>query len=336
MDFTTTKIDSAERAMAFFQAMGCRAFHMSREYPERYDEYKQLAIPRATEREWTYDSMNKMFNELRASNTKRSDLWSLHSSMETLAQDLKTEDALQQVYEATEAIVDRLPNRSKLLVAETINGRGAFEFRTGLIFLAQGLNRQDLVERFLEISLGLIAAAKNAGIEPERCDQALETHREIRKILVHPERSPAIDLDELLSNESPGGPDGGFVGLLRKLVLIAVAAGAVGSVGFTLRASLRNLSWLLLPLLTIWVLSPFVALLWANIDSKHWPVPTRAALYCTTLILTLSSLTIYREVAFGPSTSTPVSVFFFVPLGSWLLMALFVPIAVSISSKWSQ
>ena len=144
---------------------------MSRDYPDRYREYKQLAISRETERVWTFDALKKLSTELRDTATKKGDLWRLHSRMEDLARSLKTEDALQQIYEATECILDRLPGRSKLLVAETIHGRGAIEFRRGLIFLARELNKEDLVQRFLEISTTLITSTKSAGIEVERCDR---------------------------------------------------------------------------------------------------------------------------------------------------------------------
>ena len=64
----------------------------------------------------------------------------------------------------------------------------------------------------------------------------------------------------MTSPASPGKPQGGFLGLLHAAALIALPAGAVGSVGLLLRAGQRNNSRLLLVLFTIWVLSPFLAL----------------------------------------------------------------------------
>ena len=64
-----------------------------------------------------------------------------------------------------------------------------------------------------------------------------------------------------------GRTEGGLL-RLRTAALIAVLAGAVGSVGLLLRATNRNPSQLLVVLLAIWVVSPFVALLWASIVSK--------------------------------------------------------------------
>ena len=53
----------------------------------------------------------------------------------------------------------------------------------------------------------------------------------------------------------------------RKRLILAVVAGAVGSVGLMLRAG-RSTPRLLLVLFVIWVLSPFVALAWANMVSS--------------------------------------------------------------------
>ena len=140
---------------------------------------------------------------------------------------------------------------------------------------------------------------------------------------------------EIPSNASRGSPDGGFLGLLRAVALIAVVTGAVGSVGLMLRAG-RNTPRLLLVLFVIWVLSPFVALAWANMVSRLWSVLTRATLYCVTLVITLGSLAIYGDVVLPPAGSPRAFVFVVVPPGSWLLMAIVVPIAALISRRRSH
>ena len=101
---------------------------------------------------------------------------------------------------------------------------------------------------------------------------------------------------ESTSRTSPGRPDGGFLGLLRAVALIAVVAGALGSVGLMLWVGHRNPSRVLLVLFAIWDLSPFIALVLADIVSKRWSVLTRATLYGVMLILTLGSLAFYGDV----------------------------------------
>ena len=78
---------------------------------------------------------------------------------------------------------------------------------------------------------------------------------------------------------------------------------------FMLRAGQRTPRFLLV-LFTVWVLSPFVGLGWANMVSNRWSVVTRAALYAVTLVLALGSLAIYGDVlVVAPSGSPPAFVF---------------------------
>jgi hypothetical protein len=140
----------------------------------------------------------------------------------------------------------------------------------------------------------------------------------------------------MTSIASPETPDGGYLGLLRAVARIAVAAGAVGSVGLMLRVGHRNPSRILLVLFAVWVLSPFVALAVADNVSKRWSVFTRTTLHSVMLIVTLGSLAIYGDVAFGPARPQPAAMFLLVPLGSWLLMTIVVPLAALISGRLSR
>ncbi len=132
---------------------------------------------------------------------------------------------------------------------------------------------------------------------------------------------------EITSDASQRRPGSGIPGLLRTVTLIAVPAGALGSVGFMLVVGHRNKSILLMVLFVIWVLSPFVALVLANVISKRWSVLMRATLHGVMLLLTAASLAVYGNVAFGPPRPQPAFFFLMVPLGSWLLIATVVSIA---------
>lgn len=131
-----------------------------------------------------------------------------------------------------------------------------------------------------------------------------------------------------------GGRHDAFLGRLRAVALIAVVAGSAGSVALMLRAGHPPL--FLRVLFAIWVLSPFMALVWANMVSKRWSVLTRATLYGVTLVLVLGSLAIYADVVLRPPRSTPAFMFVLVPPGSWLLMTIVVPIAALISRRQSH
>jgi phosphate/sulfate permease len=131
-------------------------------------------------------------------------------------------------------------------------------------------------------------------------------------------------------------PEDGFLDLLRVAAVIAVLAGAGSSVGLMLHAGRHNDSRILLVLFAIWVLSPFMALVLANVVSKRWSVLRRATLYSVTLVLTFGSLAIYGDVALGPPRAKPAFVFVVVPLASWLFISLAVTIAALISGKLSR
>jgi hypothetical protein len=124
-------------------------------------------------------------------------------------------------------------------------------------------------------------------------------------------------------------------GRLRAAGLIAVLAGAVGSVGLMLRAGQRT-PRLLLVLFFFWVLSPFVVLVWADVVSKRWSALTRAALYGVMLVVALGSLAIYGNDALRPRKAQPAFVFVLVAPASWLLIGVVVPVAAWISGRRSR
>jgi hypothetical protein len=126
----------------------------------------------------------------------------------------------------------------------------------------------------------------------------------------------------------------GFLRLLRAAALFAVLAGAIGSLGFLLRAGRRTPRFLLV-IFVFWVLAPFIALAWAHIASKRWSVVTRATLYTVMLVLPLSSLVIYWNDAVRPRRGPAAFVYVLVPPLSCLLMAIVVPTAALISRRWS-
>jgi hypothetical protein len=122
------------------------------------------------------------------------------------------------------------------------------------------------------------------------------------------------------------------LGFLRTVALVVLLVGAGGSLDLTLQAGRNNHSVLLRVLFACWVLSPFIALLVANLISIRWSLLTRRALYFLMLVLTLGSLACYSG-ALSPPGTKPAFVFLIVPLISWLLLATVLPIAASRSRK---
>jgi hypothetical protein len=109
---------------------------------------------------------------------------------------------------------------------------------------------------------------------------------------------------------------------LRIASALSVVAGALGSIGLLLRAGQRTPRLLLL-LFTIWVLSPFVGLLWANAISQRWAVGTRATLYGVGPVVALGSVAVYGGfLAVKPPGSANGFLWVAVPPVTWAFMTI--------------
>ena len=122
---------------------------------------------------------------------------------------------------------------------------------------------------------------------------------------------------------------------LRAAALVAVLCGAVGAAGFLLYAGQRT-PRLLLAAIGLWVLSPFVCLLLANVYSQRWRVPLRATLYSVTLVVTLGTLAVYTFDLLWPRRAQPAFVFVLVPPVSWLFAAIAFSTAALVSRSRSR
>ncbi len=137
--------------------------------------------------------------------------------------------------------------------------------------------------------------------------------------------SPIVSTEKAMSR---------IISFLRTIALTALLAGAMGSLGLMLHAG-RHTPVLLLVLFVGWVVSPFMGLLVANVVSKRWSVLTRVTLYSLMLVIALGSLVGYT-VGLRPPGTRPAFVFLVVPLASWLLMAIVIPIATLLSRRRSR
>ena len=125
------------------------------------------------------------------------------------------------------------------------------------------------------------------------------------------------------------------LGVLRSTALVALLAGAAGSLWFLFHASQHPPQFLLF-LFVIWVLGPFVALGSAELLSRRWQVPTRATLYVAMLLMALGSLSAYGADAAWPRKAQPAFMYVLVPPVSGLLSAIAVAIAAFISRGQSH
>ena len=142
-------------------------------------------------------------------------------------------------------------------------------------------------------------------------------------------------MGEMTSIMNRGGPEGGFPGGLRAVALIAVLAGATGSISLWVHAT-RHPPVVIVVIFVIWVLSPFVGLVLAYVVSQRWSVLTRATLYSVMLVVTLGSLAIYGYDAVRPRKAQAAFWYVLVPPVSWLLIATVAPIAALVSRRRSR
>jgi hypothetical protein len=120
--------------------------------------------------------------------------------------------------------------------------------------------------------------------------------------------------------------------IFRTVAIIIVAVGAAITFYFVMRAGAHNKSALLLLLFIIWDLSPFVALLAANSVYKHRAVVVRVALYILMFVIAICSAGYYWSISglSGPSRTGP---FLIVPILSWLMMIVIIPLTAAFARK---
>jgi hypothetical protein len=119
---------------------------------------------------------------------------------------------------------------------------------------------------------------------------------------------------------------------LRLTALVVLLLSCCGSVWLMLRAGSRDESVLIEWLLVAWVLSPFLALAITSTLSGPWSITTRITLYSVMIFVGLCSLIAYSGVL-SPPGAKPLALFHLVPLVSWLLMAIAIPLAAILSNK---
>jgi hypothetical protein len=125
------------------------------------------------------------------------------------------------------------------------------------------------------------------------------------------------------------------VSRLRVTAMVAMATGIAGSIGLFLRAGQRTPRLLLLGM-AIWMLSPYVALVWANVLSKPWPILIRATLYCLMIVVAVGSLVVYGDDALGHRRAQAAFVYVIVPPVSWLIIAVAISMAAVLSRRGSR
>ena len=112
---------------------------------------------------------------------------------------------------------------------------------------------------------------------------------------------------------------------LRIIASIVLFAGAISSLVLMFYAGHNQKSILLIVLFTGWVLSPFIGLFIADTISKNWLSKTRLTIHLLIVFVVFVSLIFYSGALNMPGTK-PAFKFLIVPLISWVLILIVVPI----------
>jgi len=113
--------------------------------------------------------------------------------------------------------------------------------------------------------------------------------------------------------------------LLRIIAVIVLFIGAIGSLVLMFNSGRDQRSIVLIVLFTGWVLSPFIALFIADMISNRWLPKSRITIYLLILFITLASLIFYSSALKVPGAK-PAFKFLIVPLISWVLILIIIPI----------
>ena len=109
--------------------------------------------------------------------------------------------------------------------------------------------------------------------------------------------------------------------LLRTVTILILLIGAILSAILTLNAGRKNSSIILPALFLIWVLSPFMMLLFANYRSKRYIGHRYIIYYPVMILLSIFSVIAYTGVL-NPVNAKAATVFLFIPLISWMLIII--------------
>src|SRR5688572_20307691 len=110
-------------AHRYFLDFGCSHFHMSRDYPERYEEYCALRVSRAVEVAWRRSAFDDECEKLLTGHYLPEEQWAQHSAIARLAKDLGEVEATRKLVEVTRRMAPTVPRSTRFLVAETLVGR---------------------------------------------------------------------------------------------------------------------------------------------------------------------------------------------------------------------
>lgn len=176
-------------AEIYFKKYNGQSFHMQREDPARFEAYKILNIAQTTKEKWVKELFLEYKNEitnmrdLNSSFVKPSDNFQKMSWLK-FGRIIDLTQSYPAMREALYSLVSKerakiLPSE-RVIVAESLIGRGHLKFRSALPFYCYEDNQKILAQNFLSLAETLILEGKKAGHAIDRHDEALKRITKIR------------------------------------------------------------------------------------------------------------------------------------------------------------
>lgn len=121
---------------------------------------------------------------------------------------------------------------------------------------------------------------------------------------------------------SIAAPQSRFPSYIPALARAATIVSAIVSLGCMFWVGQHNRSIVLVTLFAVWVLSPFIGLLWARRFAYWYQYAAQAMIYGLVFLVSIGSAIFYAIAAFGPHWRYPALPFLAAPLASWLLIGM--------------
>jgi hypothetical protein len=141
---TDTEIKTLEQAKRYFISMGCSSFHMMRENPQRFNEYKVLDIDPKIESEWIKEEFENKIENFNSIPTN--EYGHLLTSLDSMIE--RKEFYLEKLLELVMKIQERIPLDQIEYVLSTIIGNNGTKSKGGLIQKSYDLKCIDLANKF--------------------------------------------------------------------------------------------------------------------------------------------------------------------------------------------
>lgn len=175
------RLDISE-AKELFLSSNCSKFEMWKEFPHKYQLYLNLKIDIELENKWREERLSEYFEEVKNLDENEKS-WVIFVKMYELVEMIKNNDSLLIMENIINIICNNLNEKEKIIIAETIIGRRAREYRSGLIYISHDLGNDIETGLFANYSLNLLQDVTNDADLEERANNAKAICNNIMKEL---------------------------------------------------------------------------------------------------------------------------------------------------------